>query len=71
MFVNLQFSFSFFYQTPEDGVIGFLYFDLQLGPFLGSPAVFCLSYTDKIPSTYHLQELHIEIDLCKVDSLYC
>ena len=41
---NYNLAFLFFYLTPEGGVIVFLYFDLQLGPLLGSPADFRLSY---------------------------
>ena len=44
LLLNYNSAFLFFFLTPGDGVIGFLYFDLQLGYLLGSPAAFRLSY---------------------------
>ena len=68
LLLNYNSAFLFSFLTPGDGVIGFLYFDFQLGPLLGSPAVFRLSYIRLLaPTTF--QELHLEIDRCKVGSL--
>ena len=68
LLLNYNSAFLFFFLTPGDGVIGFLYFGLQLGPLLCSPAVFRLSYIRFIaPATF--QELHLEIDRCKVGPL--
>ena len=66
LLLNYNSAFLFFFLTPGDGVIGFLNFDFQLGPLLGSSAVF-RHIRLLAPTTF--QELHLEIDRCKVGTL--
>ena len=69
LLLNYNSAFLFFFLTSGDGVIGFLYFDFQLGPLLDSPAVFRLSYIRLLAhTTLKFQELRLEIDRCKVGS---